>query len=49
MDGVSILRAEDGDSVLLQKVGFYQPIHMVIQPKRSSELEKPVNQETWIK
>jgi hypothetical protein len=38
---VSISRAEvgnspeDGDSTLLQNVGFYQPINMVTQSKRT--------------
>jgi hypothetical protein len=30
--------AEDGDSMLLQSIGFYQPVHMVPKPRRTSSI-----------
>jgi hypothetical protein len=35
---VPIFRTEDGDSRLLWNTGFYQHVHMVTQPKRTSQL-----------
>jgi hypothetical protein len=32
---VSIFTPEGGDNMPLRNVGFYQPIHIVIQPKRT--------------
>jgi hypothetical protein len=35
---VAIVSPDVGDSMLIQNVGFYQPVHMAPEPRRTSSL-----------